>query len=182
MICVTNDFWLLILLLWWPLFFCRQPPYLLERYIFWPHPLVARRLLWQKVNWSVVDDQWNTWLSSHVQPGQSCRVFLLMLLSFSDLSISSHPVRRPTQRHSIQCVGLYCSSSIPFNLLPHKSPLNAQSSEYQPAHTDRLKTAKGQGAPIPGQTRHAASRPAASIARPTASLPLCTHNYGGGLM
>jgi len=46
----------------------------------------------------------------------------------------------------------------------------------------RLKTARGQGAPIPVQTRHAASRPAASIARPTASLPLCPRNYGRGLM
>jgi len=53
--------------------------------------------------------------------------------------------------------------------------------------TDRLKTAKVQGAPIPVliilvQIRHAASRPAASIARPTASLPLCPRNYGRGLL
>jgi len=50
-----------------------------------------------------------------------------------------------------------------------------------------LETARGQGAPIlvliiPVQTRHAASRPAASIARPTASLPLCPRNYGLGLV
>jgi len=36
--------------------------------------------------------------------------------------------------------------------------------------------------PIPVQTRHAASLPAASIARPTASLPLCPRNYRRGLI
>jgi len=51
----------------------------------------------------------------------------------------------------------------------------------------RLKTARGQGASIPVliilvQTRHAASRPAASIAWPTALLPLCPRNFGRGLM
>jgi len=53
--------------------------------------------------------------------------------------------------------------------------------------TNKLKTARQQGAPIQVliilvQIRHAAARPVASIARPTASLPLCPGNYVRGIL
>jgi len=47
---------------------------------------------------------------------------------------------------------------------------------------DQLKTARWRGAPIPVLTPDAAFRPAASIVRPTASLYLCSRNYGRGLV
>jgi len=51
-----------------------------------------------------------------------------------------------------------------------------------PTELARLKTASGRGAPIPVLTPDAASRSAASIARPMASLPLCPRNCGRGLV